>query len=63
MTELQINTIVQHYVCKIFQETAKTLGVPVIAIPEADVKRLNQAAVALEEVLAHFVRNNAQVVQ
>lgn len=63
MTELQINTIVQHYVCRMVQETAKVLGVPVITIPQADAKRLNQAAIELEEVLAHFVQNNMQAPQ
>lgn len=63
MSDVQINTIVQHYVCRIFQETAKMLGVPVIAIPEMDARRLKQAAVDLEEVLTHFVRNNAPAPQ
>jgi hypothetical protein len=33
MTALEINTVVEHYVCKIFQQAAKDLGVPVIVLP------------------------------
>lgn len=59
MSELLINTIVQHHVCRIFQETAKMLGVPVISIPQVDAERLNRAAAELEAVLAHYVQQNA----
>lgn len=63
MTDLQINTLVEHYVCRIFQDTAKTLGVPVIAIHDLDAKRLNQAVTELEEMVTHFVEQNAHVAQ
>jgi hypothetical protein len=56
MTALEINTVVQHFVCKIFQHAAKDLGVPVIVIPPTDAERLNAAAAQLETVLANFVQ-------
>ena len=58
MTALEISTVVQHFVCRIFQQAAKDLGVPVIVLPPADAQQLNQAAVQLEEVLTHFVQSN-----
>lgn len=60
MAGLPVNTIVQHHVCRIFQETARMLGVPVIRIPGADAERLNHAAAELEEVLLHYIRDNAR---
>lgn len=59
MSDLLINTIVQHHVCRIFQDTAKMLGIPVINIPGVDAERLNHAAVELEEILARYVQGNA----
>jgi hypothetical protein len=59
MSETEINTLVQHYVCRIFQDSARMLGVPVIAIRDADAGRLNRAAADLEEILAHFVERHA----
>lgn len=59
MTEVEINTVVQHYVCRIFQQAAKDLGVPVIVIPPTDVQRLNLAAAELEKVLSNFVHSQA----
>lgn len=57
MTALEINTVVQHFVCRIFQQAAKDLGVPVIVIPPTDARRLNLAAARLEKVLTHFVQS------
>lgn len=59
MTALEINTVVQHFVCKIFQQAAKDLGVPVIVIPPTDAQRLNEAAAQLEAVLSNFVQRQA----
>lgn len=59
MNQMLINTIVQHHVCRIFQDTARMLGVPVITIPGSDAERLNHAAAELEEVLLHYVRVNS----
>lgn len=59
MSDLLINTIVQHHVCRIFQDTAKMLGIPVISIPGVDAERLNHAAAELEEILARYVQDNA----
>lgn len=61
MTALEINTVVQHFVCKIFQQAAKDLGVPVIVIPPTDAQRLNEAAAQLEAVLANFVQRQTAV--
>ena len=59
MTAVDINTVVQHFVCRIFQQAAKDLGVPVIVIPPSDAERLNEAAQQLEQVLTNFVQNQA----
>lgn len=61
MSEVEINTLVQHYVCRIFQESAKMLGVPVISIRGEDAGALDQAAAELERVLARFVRQHELV--
>jgi len=58
MSDIQINTIVQHYVCKIFQETARAMGVGVIRIAEDDARRLRVAAAELESVLDRYVKDN-----
>jgi hypothetical protein len=58
MSTLEINTIVEHFVCRIFQQAAKDLGVPVIALPPADARCLNNAARQLEQVLTRFVQNS-----
>jgi hypothetical protein len=58
MTSMEINTVVQHFVCRIFQQAAKDLGVPVIVIPPGDAQRLNEAALQLEQVLTRFVENS-----
>jgi hypothetical protein len=58
MSTLEVNTIVEHFVCRIFQQAAKDLGVPVIVLPPADAQQLNQAVVQLEEVLTRFVQSN-----
>lgn len=63
MTEILINTIVQHHVCRIFQDTAHMLGVAVITIPDADAARLNRAAAELEEVLTHYIQANSETVE
>lgn len=63
MNRIPVNTIVQHYVCRIFQDTAQMLGVPVIAMESEDAERLNQAAAELEAVLTHYVRRNAGMAQ
>lgn len=63
MSKIPINTIVQHYVCRIFQDTAQMLGVQVITIGSEDAERLNQAAAELEKVLTHYVQSNAGAVQ
>jgi len=60
MSETEINTLVQHYVCRIFQDGARRLGVPVISIEDGDAGRLNRAAADLEEILAHFVQRHAR---
>jgi hypothetical protein len=57
MSELEINTVVQHFVCRIFQQAAKDMGVPVIVIPPTDARRLNLAAAQLEKVLSNFVQS------
>ena len=58
VTAVEINTVVQHFVCRIFQQAAKDLGVSVIVIPPADAECLNQAAQQLEQVLTHFVQSS-----
>ncbi len=60
MSQVEINTLVQHYVCRIFQDGARRLGVPVIAIREDDAGRLDRAAAELESVLARFVQQHVQ---
>lgn len=57
MTALEINTVVEHFVCRIFQQAARDLGVPVIVLPPSDARRLNRAARELEQVLTRFVEN------
>ena len=57
MNALEINTVVEHFVCKIFQQAAKDLGVPVIVLAPTDAGRLNRAARELEQVLTHFVES------
>ena len=59
MTALEINTVVQHFVCRIFQQAAQDLGVPVIVIPPTDAQRLNEAASQLEAILTNFVHSQA----
>jgi hypothetical protein len=61
MTAVEINTVVQHFVCRIFQQAAKDLGVPVIALAPADAQSLNQASLQLQQVLTHFVESNQRV--
>ncbi len=56
MNALEINTVVEHFVCRIFQQAAKDLGVPVIVLPPSDAERLNEAARQLEQVLTRFVQ-------
>lgn len=58
MTTTEINTVVEHFVCRIFQQAAKDLGVPVIVLPPADARQLNRAAQQLEQVLTRFVQNS-----
>ena len=58
MTALEINTVVEHFVCRIFQQAARDLGVPVIILPPTDARRLNQAARQLEQVLTRFVQSS-----
>lgn len=58
ISDVQINTIVQHYVCKIFQETARAMGVGVIRIEGDDADRLRVAAAELEGVLDRYVKGN-----
>lgn len=60
MNHVQINTLVQHYVCRIYQDAARMLDVPVIELSKDDAGRINDAAVELEEVLTHFVHEHAQ---
>jgi hypothetical protein len=60
MTEMELNTIVQHYVCRIFQETAKQLGVSIITFDPKDALRLNRAAAELEDILSGYVQENAR---
>lgn len=60
MNHVQINTLVQHYVCKIYQDAARMLDVPVIQLSDDDAGRINDAAVELEEVLTHFVHKHAR---
>lgn len=59
LNDLLINTIVQHHVCRIFQDAAKMLGISVIHIPNVDSERLTRAAAELEEILASYVQHNA----
>lgn len=59
MSNILINTIVQHYVCRIFQDTARMLGVLVITVEGEDAGRLKQAAGELEAVLTHYVQSHA----
>lgn len=58
MTALEINTVVEHFVCRIFQQAAKDMGVPTIVLPPADARLINEAAHQLEQVLTHFVQSS-----
>lgn len=57
MNALEINTVVEHFVCKIFQQAAKDLAVPVIVLAPTDASRLNGAVRELQQVLTHFVES------